>query len=340
MIATDFHTLANVARCVSSNGAPNPLDARHPCRPWHLLFDGIRSFWTAPVTPRPLALFRIGIAFVLLTQAFSLIGHLEELFGTQRVVDRPVTWASPLPGVPDLAWVKQALTLVGLPASFGVPFTLAVYVGALIALLFGFRTRWSAGVAWLSHTALITTNSLAMYGVDAFAQIGLFYCVFFPVGQVMSMDQARSAGGRNARGNEPSFGAWLGLRILQIHVCVFYTASGIEKASGEQWWNGEAIWRAVMGAPLDGPPIDCSFLAIVPWLSQGLCWMTLLLEAGIVAFVWHPRLRKLWLVSIIGMHVGIALLMNLWTFSATMIVFDLAAFGFSARSGCSKVGIR
>jgi hypothetical protein len=67
---------------------------------------------------------------------------------------------------------------------------------------------------------------------------------------------------------------------------------------------------------------------LIPWLAQGLCWLTLLLEAGVIAFVWHPRLRRLWLVGIVGMHLNIALLMNLWTFSATMIVFDVAAFGF------------
>lgn len=171
---------------------------------------------------------------------------------------------------------------------------------------------------------------MSLYGVDMFAHIGLFYCVWFPVGQALSLDHAWRAESVSDRSNQPSFAAWLGLRILQLHVCIIYTASGVEKASGEQWWNGEAIWRAVMGAPL-GSPIDCSFLADLPWLAMGLCWMTLLLEAGIVVFVWHPRLRKLWLVGIVGMHLGIAVVLGLWTFSAVMIVFDVAAFGLSAE---------
>lgn len=126
-------------------------------------------------------------------------------------------------------------------------------------------------------------------------------------GRALSLDRFSDA----ERGDvEPTFGAWLGLRILQLHVCIIYTASGFEKAIGEQWWNGEAIWRAVMGAPLESP-IDCTFLTYVPWLSQVLCWMTLLLEGGVVAFVWHPRLRKLWLVGIVGMHVGIAVVLGL-----------------------------
>ncbi len=214
----------------------------------------------------------------------------------------------------------MALRYVGVPATFGVPLAFAVYVGGLVALLLGYRTRLAACLAWLTHTALITSSYMSSYGVDQFAQIGLFYCLWFPVGHALSLD--RAAG--RVRG-APTFDSWLGLRILQLHVCIIYLASGVAKSLGEQWWNGEAVWRAVMSSPLDGP-IDCSFLATVPWLAKGLCWMTLALEAGVVAFVWHPRLRKLWLLGIVGMHMSIALLMNLWTFSATMIVFDLAAF--------------
>ena len=62
--------------------------------------------------------------------------------------------------------------------------------------------------------------------------------------------------------------------------------------------------------------------------------MTLLLETGAVGFVWHPRLRRVWLVGVVGLHLGIALLLNLWTFSATMIVFDLAAFAFAPQGSC------
>jgi len=294
----------------------------------------VASFWTTPVTPRPLAWFRIGLATVLLAQALSLIGHLDDLYGRHGVVDRSVMWVSAPPGIPNLAWFDQALSLVGVPATFGVPLTFAVYVGGLLGLLLGYRTTLAAGLAWLTHTALLVGGFMSSYGVDMFAHIGLFYCVFLPVGDAISLD--RSAG---REGAGPTFAAWLGLRILQLHVCIIYVASGIEKASGEQWWNGEAIWRALMDAPL-GTPIDCSFLATAAWLSRGLCWMTLVLEAGIVAFVWHPRLKMVWLIGIVGMHLGIAILLGLWSFSATMIVFDVAAFGVCAQPQTSHASFQ
>lgn len=238
-----------------------------------------RDFWMTPATPRPLAWFRIGLAAVLLVQALSMSGELNDLYGRHGVVDWSVVTEEAAAGMPNLAWLEWALTHAGLPGAFAVPFGFALYVGGLIGLLLGYRTRLAASLAWFTHTALMTSSYFSCYGVDRFAQIGLFYCLVFPVGHAMSLDRTT---GRVS--GEPSFAAWLGLRVLQLHVCIFYTASGIEKASGEQWWNGEAIWRAIMGAPL-GCPVDCSFLADLPWLAMAVCWMTLLLEAGVVLFV-------------------------------------------------------
>jgi hypothetical protein len=259
-----------------------------------------------------------------------LIGHLNDLFGRHGIVDWSVMWENPQPGVPHLTWLEWALGHVGVPPAWGVNLAFAAYVGGLAGLFLGYRTRLSAALAWLAHMALGHSSHMSTYGVDSFAQIGLFYCCWFPVAHALSLD--RATGRLRMSDATCTFQSRLGLRVLQLHVCIIYTASGLEKALGEQWWNGEAIWRAVMGAPLDSP-IDCSFLATIPWLTKGMCWMTLVLEAGVVGFVWHPRLRKLWLVGIVGMHLGIALVLGLWTFAATMIVFDLAAFWFSPRTG-------
>lgn len=279
------------------------------------------------MSPRPLAWFRIGLAGVLLIQAFGLIGHLEDLYGRHGVVDWAVNGSDQSAWVPIVPWLDRMLALVGVPAAFGVPLTFAAYVGGLFGLLAGYRSRLTAALAWIAHSALVNSGSMSCYGVDEFAQIGLFYCVCFPVGHAFSLDRAS-----NRVGAGPTFEAWLGLRVLQLHVCIIYTWSGVEKALGEQWWNGDAVWRAVMGAPL-ASPIDCTFLATVPWLSKGMCWMTLVLEAGVIAFVWHPLLRKLWLVGIVGMHLGIGVVLGLWTFSAVMIVFDIAAFCIPAGAG-------
>jgi hypothetical protein len=290
------------------------------------MIEGIRqNICSASAKPQPLAWFRIGLAAVLLVQAVSQIGHLDDLYGRHGIVGWSVNSADLTPGVPNLAWLEPVLSILGLPPGIGLYVAYAIYVVGLFGLLLGYRTRIAAVVAWIAHTALLTSGEMSLYGVDRFAQIGLFYCVWFPVGHALSLDKVTT----RVRG-EPSFEAWLGIRMLQVHICIAYTATGVEKALGEQWWNGEAIWLAVMCWSNDF--VDGSFLANAPWFAQPLGWMTLLLEAGVLLFIWHPRTRQVWLVGVVGMHLGIALLMNLWTFSAVMIVFDVAAFGVPARA--------
>ena len=86
---------------------------------------------------------------------------------------------------------------------------------------------------------MAVTGQASIYGVDEFAHIGLFYCIWMPVGQAWSLDRwgVADAGTWEAR---------LALRVLQLHLCIVYFASGIEKATGTDWRNGDVIWYALM----------------------------------------------------------------------------------------------
>jgi hypothetical protein len=162
-----------------------------------------------------------------------------------------------------------------------------------------------------------------------FAQIALFYCLWMPIGNVMSVDNMMKGGMEI-----PSSFARLSLRVLQIHLCVVYFTSGMDKAEGIQWWNGEAIWRSLMRPDL--AQYDMTWLASVPWLAMLICWATLVVELGYAVFVWPRRTRTLWALATIGLHVGIAVMMGLWSFSAVMIVLTGSAFLISAEPGTRR----
>src|SRR5439155_11554901 len=108
-----------------------------------------------------------------------------------------------------------------------------------------------------------------------------------------------------------------------------YFASGVEKAVGEQWRSGEAIWQALMQPALG--QLDFSWLAAVPWVAQLACWSTLIIEIGYAVLVWPRRTRTPWAVATIGLHVGIAGFMGLVSFSAVMAGLTLSAFLVSAE---------
>jgi uncharacterized membrane protein len=106
---------------------------------------------------------------------------------------------------------------------------------------------------------------------------------------------------------------------------------------GVQWWNGEAIWRAVMLPKF--AVFDFSWLAHFPLIAAAVSIIVMILETSYALMMWHPVTRKIWLPMIILLHTAIAVLMGLWLFSAIMIWMNLSGFGFSVWKGSQQLPI-
>jgi hypothetical protein len=297
------------------------------------LGDRACQFVTRPASARPLAALRIGLSAVLLMQAAALASALPELYGDLGYVQWPITQVLVPAGAPKVSWLIEALRPLGISPEWCVRGVFLAYVTGLGCLLLGWHTRVSAVAAWLGHLTLCVSGSAGVYGVDTFARIALFYCVVMPVGHAASLDLAA---GRVHAG--PSFSARLGLRVLQIHLCIVYLAAGVAKASGEQWWTGEAIWLALNQPTL--AQFDTRWLAQAPWLARVACWGTVAVEAGYAVFIWPRRTRLPWALLTVLLHVGTAVGLGLTSFAAVMIVLNVSAFLVSAEPvpGADRTG--
>lgn len=286
----------------------------------------LSAFLFTPATARPLAALRMGLAFVLLAQVVVLHTELVDWFGRDGLFPGDLARAfgpSFGPRTDDLlAWLSP----LGLGEMDGIRVIGAVYVAALVLLALGLFTPLAALLAWFLHWTLMNSAAPLVYGVDRYAHIFLFYLIWIPAGRVASLD-ARLFRVAQA----PTAGARLGLRILQIHMCISYFASGIEKSTGIDWWDGELLFRA-FSLP-DYRYVDMAWLAAVPALSQLACWATLAVETGYCVFIWPRRTRRLWLAAILGLHLGIAVFLGLHFFGAIMCVLNVALFGVSPEAG-------
>ena len=267
---------------------------------------------------RPLAVLRIGLAAVLLGQAISLAPSLFLFFGEHGIVQSPIVTALVPAALPRITYLIELLAPFGLGERMTLLACFGIYVAALQLLLVGWNTRAAAVVAWLLHLSLKTTATTSAYGAFEFATIALFYCAVFPVGAALSLDADPR------RRQAVAFQSQLGLRVVQIHLCIVYLSSGIEKIRGEQWRNGEALWRAVMRPGF--AQFDLSWLASYPTIARLACWGTLAIELGFAFFIWPRITRRICACATIGMHAGIALVLGLWSFSGVMIVLNAAAF--------------
>jgi len=157
-----------------------------------------------------------------------------------------------------------------------------------------------------------------LYGADFFASMALFYCIIFPKGK-FSIDYYI----RKFEINQISL-RW-SLRMLQVHLCIIYTFSGIDKGLGINWYNGESIWRAVSAHNYNGL-ISLSNYELPNFIYASLGIFTLITETFYPIFINYSKTRKLWLVFTISMHVSIIVFMGLYFFGTLMIILNIAAY--------------
>ncbi len=285
---------------------------------------GLTRFWLDPASVRPLAILRISVAAVLLFQALASIDSVRDLYGRDAVVSWDAlqsvgAFPMSVDGPFHLSFLSRQLSDLGISADHCVMGVFGLYVAALAGLLLGFQSRLSAVLAFMTHLLLTETAPATTYGVDQFARIALFYSCWLPIGNCLSIDHLIRPGLK-----QTTTSARIGLRMLQLHLAVMYLATGLHKAAGEQWWNGEAIWRAVTLPGL--AQFDMSWLAGVPLLPMLIGWATLAIEIGYCVFVWHARTRRITAAAAVGMHAGIAVQLGLTSFALLMIALNVAAF--------------
>jgi len=288
------------------------------------LWSKLDAFFFTPASPRPLAALRIGLAAILIVQAYLLRHDVLNFFAHDGLVQAGLAEHIADPNTPRINGVVSWLQGRGLSEAGALLLVARVYFAALLLLLVGCWTRPVAAFVWLLHWALASSGDCSAYGFDMYAHIFLFYLMVVPCGNAWSLDAARNLGLR-----EPSAFARVSLRVMQLHLAIAYFASAIEKSTGIQWWNGELLWRALT-LP-EYRQFDMTWLANYPWITRVSGWGALSIEMFFIILIWPKRTRRLWVALTASMHLGIAVLLGLQIFGVIMCVLVISLFGFSAE---------
>lgn len=269
------------------------------------------------------SIIRVTIGALLLLQALLLVGNLYEFYGQYGLLQGAINdWLLSDPLSPALSWITQPLVESGVAEVDSLYGIYGVYIAALVCVTLGWGTKPALVLALVIHIMLSTSGYNVSYGVDRYTHVAMFYLLLAPCDTRFSLRALRRP--RRPISDSTTFRSALCFLLFQAHLAVTYLSAGFEKAAGEQWWNGEAVWYS-LHVP-DFAQLSVGWMAHVPWLPLVMGWGTLLLECGYPLFVSWRRTRRFWILGIIGMHAGIAVGLGLWFFSATMIALNFCAF--------------
>jgi hypothetical protein len=224
------------------------------------------------------------------------------------------------PFIPRLGWLIDLGAHFGLSESAVLSIAWTCLLGSGCSLLAGLFCRSAAILAWFLHLCAAKSGGFVSYGVDNFMTIGLFYLMLSPLPDRYSLDWRLS----RARSKDPQLlGFWR--RVLQLHLCLIYFFSGLTKCLGSGWWEGSNLWRSLIRPPFNviDPEILVRWKYIFPIAGIFIC----VLETAYPFFIWGRSTRRIWLICICAMHVGIGLTMGMYLFALIMIILNVAAFG-------------
>ena len=253
---------------------------------------------------RSLGLFRLFFGLLLAIDAFHKFFLAKDFYSDLGVM-------------PRLHWIehfmranKFSFHLLSGETSFqqiliGIQFILAV----LFAL--GFKTRWVNFCLWFFVCSLQSRNFLLLSAADQLMRLGLFWCLFLPMGGRFSLD------GRRSQASISSFGS--AALILQFLYMYIFTA--ILKL--------HPVWTQEYSAVFYALQIDifAKPLALLMrdayWVTQLLTFTTIWWEfiGPALALVCPPPFRFLTSLLFIGFHLGLFASMELGLFPFAAIAF-------------------
>lgn len=215
-----------------------------------------------------------------------------------------------------------------LPKDSPAAFDLAFFALIVLAVLFtiGYRTRVVLPVMLVLLISLQANNPYVLNGGDTLMRLTMLFMLFANLSEHFSLDAVRRRR-RRPRRLVPAHVANAAHNVALVLCCfqiiVVYAVSGVWKLKGGEWLDGTALFYALRLEAFQVQPLVSELLwqsgLMITVATFVALWMQTLFPW---ALLWRPT-RVLALVSLMFMHLGIAVLLGLWPFSLAMIALDM-----------------
>lgn len=243
---------------------------------------------------RALALMRVAIAAILMTDLTIRMGDLEAFYCN--------TGAVPLTMVFEHLWNDYFVSLHAISGLWQVQLLLFLFAFFCAVMLFiGYRTRLFTVLSWFMLLSLHNRNTLILQGGDDLLRMVLFWAMFIPWGARYSCDSLMSR--QNASLQPPPVILTVATIAYLLQVCYIYSGSALLK--GPEWnTNYTALYYAYSLDQIAYPITKCIYY--YPELLKKMTALAYYFElmAPVVFFipVRHGLFRTVGVLAIIGFH--------------------------------------
>ena len=292
-----------------------------------------RFFFSANQDYSWIVFFRISIAAVTLLHFISILPDFDMLFSTHGVIPSDILDVYVPNFVITLPKIIYFFESYDINEFIVCLLFKLLYTLFCLSLLIGFYPRITAMLLLFLQIALIKGSPFYAYGVDYFTSMSLFYLILIPSHYKFSVHTFLKHTIKKIHITPYR-------RCFQLHLSIAYFFSGLGKILGFNWWNGASIWKAI-NLPFANQDFHFNFsiLADYPIILILAGWATIITEMFYPIFIWIPKTRSMWLYLTLSMHFGIALVLNLYFFSAVMMIWNITNFYFSQKCYKKQVAI-
>lgn len=273
------------------------------------------DYWFGEVDARPLGIFRVLFALLLLKDAIYHLFLAREFYSDAGHASRALM--SPL-------WSANHISLMdALGADWQVIAFFLLWIAVLICLLLGYHTRLMCIFNWILILSIHERNIYLLNGADTAMRVLSFWIIFLPLGRAYALDRLRQPNLLNTAFAFP-------LRIIQLQFALIYLFTALVKSYGTLWLDGSAVYHALQLTSFTHATGDW-VLANAPYgILQAMTFFTLFIEVAFIFLVLipvgQPYLRVIGLAMGALMHIGIGVLMAIPNFSLVMLIGYLLFF--------------
>ncbi|MBC8069954.1 MAG: hypothetical protein IAG13_16570 [Deltaproteobacteria bacterium] len=248
------------------------------------------AWWFEREDPRPLAVFRIAFAVLVVWDVDGLAPHFELLFGADGMFTASEAWAAfgevgasgllgALRGRFSLLWLVDG--------AYALPLVLAAFHLAALCLLVGAWTRPAAIVTVLLFDTLMQRNPVFWEGTEFVLRVFGVLLACSRCGATLGVDawRRRRASGASTPERVP---AWP-RRLMLVQLALLFAATGLLK-EGEAWRRGDAVYYALANthfARVDAEAlvgiVGASGLVLATWVGRTIEVLFPLALVGVVA---------------------------------------------------------